>query len=224
MSEKTALRTPGPTVPPEDWPEGKPLPNKIIFREISLKMSRTDPVSIRFEYFKSGRLDVRNGFSDVQSFESHLLPYLDDRDVPNRTWTRHNRDGHSIRNTHMSLKCGEPTIVVFKLRKIYDWQFRNNGSAITVPETYVGGPIFHSRTIRANGTIIDPDDLTGGEHNDCRYCYFVVEGSDTKEYAVPFNIHLELPISESTDGGREIFDYLLPIVVDPDVRWPGGSD
>jgi hypothetical protein len=113
--------------------------------------------------------------------------------------------------------------LVFRLSSDFDWQFNE----FTVPFSmhkddlpycrFAGGGKF-----AADGAHVDPSKKL----SDCRYAYFIVNGPNLpgnlpgqgpQDFIRPFNMHIELLERGNVTHNR------IPIIIDPDVRNPGGS-
>ena len=100
-----------------------------------------------------------------------------------------------------------------------NWQFSRDrdpfsiGLVSTQPEVY-----FEPRKVDDQGNIVP----RGTVQDDCRIAYFIADGAtafdDSEIYEDPFNLHLDL-LDEDSNGDPSP----VPIIIDPDVRFPGGS-
>ena len=107
---------------------------------------------------------------------------------------------------------GGPAYLIFKLDPRLNWRFSSQEPAITHKRAehaeYYGG-LFHVG-----------DDFASFEPvPDCRLVYFVANPPEG-EYQHGFNINVEL-IQKPHVGETE--PRILPIMIDPDIRFPGGS-
>lgn len=142
--------------------------------------------------------------------------------------------------TCLSINAYKDTLVIVKLRKNSNLQFNRSGSAISTDWRYVvqkqssegslpdfgemgkvckiGSDIIVLPTtdVKSNGI-----NAAGTPHpktiDGCKTAYFVIRGRPSGT-SLPFNIHLDI-VGENDEGVQ----YYIPIIIDPDVRHPGGS-
>jgi hypothetical protein len=110
---------------------------------------------------------------------------------------------------------GVLTYVILKLSDRY-WQFARTGRPITIGARGDGARAYYNATrVDAHGT---PDPTPNTDKDDHKVAYFIVDGRQIPApypYPHPFNLHVDLRFTGGS--GR------LPIVIDPDIRHPGGS-
>jgi hypothetical protein len=110
---------------------------------------------------------------------------------------------------------GVLTYVIFKLSDRH-WQFARKGPPITIGARGHGArAYFNAIRVDAQGM---PDPTPGAEKDNHKVAYFIVDGRQIPApypYPHPFNLHVDLRF---TGGAGH-----LPIVIDPDIRHPGGS-
>ena len=121
--------------------------------------------------------------------------------------------------TPLSLQNKAHAYVILRLTG-KNWQFSYDKAPFSIgpegaaiPEAY-----FHARKVDAQGAIVDPATPT----KDCRIAFFVSDGPKAigglERYSHAFNLHLDLKYKNSENQ-----DSFMPIIVDPDIRYPGGS-
>lgn len=119
--------------------------------------------------------------------------------------------------TSMSLNVPKRSLVVLTLPKAANLQFNMNGAAFSCQPDHV--------ELFGETGVLTPDGKRevytavnqGAKTPGCQTAYFVAESSKGKP--VPFNIHLDL-VGEGKEGNG----FCIPIILDPDVRHPGGSE
>lgn len=126
----------------------------------------------------------------------------------------------------LSLKNTQVSYVIFKLSD-KPWQFCGRGRPITVgrkgmqKEAYFEGHrVFSGWNEKDTGTPFDDPDPP---KNGSKVAYFIADAEKAgrneprNEYSHPMNLHVDL--RQTVNGDK----YYMPIIIDPDVRYPGGS-
>lgn len=109
---------------------------------------------------------------------------------------------------------GEPAYIVFKLDPRLNWRFSDNEAGMThkhSAETAYYGGLNH---VRPDGTYV-PEPV-----EDCRLVFLTAD-PPPGEYKHGFNFHVELIQKPHLGKTRP---RCLPITIDPDIRFPGGSE
>lgn len=118
-------------------------------------------------------------------------------------------------NRPLDVCCPGTTVFVFHLSNQRKWQFTRGLKAITLGFTdEVQGDNYYSLRHVVDDSIGTADPPPNGN---CRIAYFTARKASEK-FAHPFNINVELIYKTDIEGRNT-----LPIVIDPDVRFPGGS-
>jgi hypothetical protein len=106
----------------------------------------------------------------------------------------------------LDLNSEVPCYFVLELDAQHNWQFQHDGPAIT-GKTHLHDKYCELRHVH-KGSGHDPAD-------GCKLIYFAAIDPPGKEKPGkhPFNFHVEFLQA----GGKR-----LPIIIDPDIRWPGG--
>jgi hypothetical protein len=131
----------------------------------------------------------------------------------------------------LALEGGEagPAYLVFKLDPRLNWRFSRNEPAITLKNEehcQFYGDLTYAE-LRGNDRndvdLVKEVELAGNGNNtrveNCRLVYFKAN-PPAGEYKHGFNFHVEL-IQRPHFGSDE--PRILPIIIDPDIRFPGGS-
>ncbi|MXO86564.1 hypothetical protein GRI38_11065 [Altererythrobacter aurantiacus] len=123
----------------------------------------------------------------------------------------------------LSINLSRPQILVLHLHDSSALQFSAAGSGITVSESDAELTALSGKLVTSQGEtrIVLTPELPGegsASFEGCRIAFFAVKPpSSGAPFVVPFNLHVEQ--AGEIDGAP----YSFPIVIDPDVRHPGGS-
>lgn len=120
----------------------------------------------------------------------------------------------------LSINAEESTLVIMTLPENGNLQFNSLGAPFSAPSSVVGrfgatGKIKADGGIVFSSVIFPPANTSVTFEDDCKAAFFVVDAAPKEGFR--FNIHLD--ITRDLDGQK----YRIPIIVDPDVRHPGGS-
>jgi hypothetical protein len=113
---------------------------------------------------------------------------------------------------------GEPAFVFLRLDPTLNLRFDSDEAAISLKDARVGNHYGGLQYVLEDGTVLS-EPAAG-----CKLVYFAVSPPllvKGEEYRHGFNFHLELD-QLSPSATSEI--SVLPIIIDPDVGHPGGSD
>ena len=195
-------------VPTEDY-GSKFAPTKMIFLEIGFEMDEAGHLKIRYSH-KGKKRDAPNQADLENEIRKYLIRFPGRRRNRNRPL--------SGDETPMSINGKKSRLVVLKLSESNNLQFNQQGSPISVEvgkADHFGG-VFK---IDNQATFIRSQDLMG-EHPTphCKHAIFAVDAITSTP--LRFNIHLDL-VEYDDDGD---IAYTIPIIIDPDVRHPGGDD
>lgn len=108
---------------------------------------------------------------------------------------------------------GEPAYVVFKLDPRLNWRFSDNDPVISHKQANEAAFYGGLRHVRSNGTYSDKP-VAG-----CMMV-FLVAVPPSGNYKHGFNFHVDLIQKPHLDHTKE---RILPLIIDPDIRFPGGS-
>ena len=103
-----------------------------------------------------------------------------------------------------------------------NWQFARSGTPLTISSEHYDLELYsEAQRVDAFGTA-DDGSAEGAEKDRCRVAYFVANGikahadAPNRDYVHRLNLHVD--IYNADDGGT-----ILPLIIDPDIRYPGGS-
>lgn len=118
-------------------------------------------------------------------------------------------------NRPLDVSCCANTLFIFYLSDQRNWRFTRNAKAITLGcEDPVEQENFYQLRHVVNDSVGSPDAPLNA---DCKIAYFVARKS-SERFAHKFNLNIELVYQPDCEG-----ENTIPIVIDPDVRFPGGS-
>ena len=175
-----------------------PVPTKILVRQIGLVDGPGGP----FGFIGP---DATRPFS-VQAFDRIIDDLLEGSYAPMPSAPLFNRP--------LDVNCSDTTLFIFYLSSQRDWRFTRRARAVTLGDfdeqeqkNYYG-----LRHVTNEGISGAPP-LT----SDCKIAFFTAKKSSDR-FAHPFNLNIELLYTSDTEG-----ENTVPMVIDPDVRYPGGS-
>jgi hypothetical protein len=214
MATALNLSEVGQTVPANDlapirkeWPDAPPA--RYIFREVSLELNG----GLQFFYRNPGlaRPLLQGGIEAV--IAALIAP------PPRAVSLMAAPPGPAVRQSPLDLRIyGLPAYVVLKLDPELNWHFSADQAAVSLKTATVGESYGGLRHVLPDGTI-RPEPGPG-----CSIVYFVARppaiGPDGS-YRHGLNFHVEL-VQNISGGSSE--SSILPIIIDPDVGYPGGSN
>lgn len=191
-----------------ELPAGMPEPEVATVREIDIRLDGGQFVA----EFTAANYDVNvlayGGIAGVVSrVASGNLPMLDEP---------HPKEPYK---TNLSLQNRTYCYVILKL-SARNWQFSRNEDPVTLgyEATKPQEVYFSPRKVDEQGNILG----RGAVQDDCKVAYFIADGAVAHglepDRVDPFNLHLDIMVKDSDDNPSPI-----PIIIDPDVRYPGGS-
>ena len=178
-------------------------PRRIIFREIDI-VTGLGQFPINIIYLPRNVLDPPE--DELDDFIANVI---------NRPTPRPAALVDSV--SPLDLNCHEDCIVMFKLADTWNWQFQPEGDAFTTKEDE-GEKYFnlgHAKYVGGQVVKYAPGEAPG---QGCKLLYFRARGT-TAGYENPFNLTVELVLGVDQDGQPR----RTKLVIDPDVRHPGGS-
>lgn len=125
--------------------------------------------------------------------------------------------------SRLSLRNGELRYVVYALSD-RNWQFARLGRPITIGTTAVESAVYlRARRVWATGadgydegTEFDADESLA--RNGSRVAYMIADGAAARQKQEPYSHRINLHVDLKFSGPR-----FIPLMVDPDIRFPGGS-
>lgn len=194
-----------------------PRPTIVTAREIDYELNRDGEL----EFFFS-RADFRTEIADPAADLLPLLRKIRDNDIQFSWDDTLQKEPTGTYSSRLSLRNHEWCYIVIRLADRRNWQFCKDQPPFTVGVEAFKADIYReARRFESNGAISriyqDPP-LSGNfvpKRMGSRVAYFVADNRASGTFAHGFNIHVDLLYAES--GLR------LPVVIDPDIRWPGGS-
>lgn len=190
------------------------IPDRIIILEIDInkKLCGKD---LRIEYSRGstnlGVKDTKSLFKNVATGDRRLLKKIKNDSLSEK---RLAADGECL------------TCFVVRLSDSINWQFMQVGDPMMGYEKNVLNKFaYNPNRIDNHGCIITGE----SQIENCRTAFFVVDGTKCRDYVVssniekngyymlPFTINIELFYSNN----KEI--HYLPIIIDPEIQWPGGT-
>jgi len=183
-------------------------PQRIIYREIDIEIATPEEVQqgkppINIIYLDNNEPPE----DDIQVFIARVINRATIRPVSLIDST-----------SPLDLNCNEQCYIVFQLADYWNWQFDPKGYAFTTKE-YEGFKYFNLIHVIWDPVTQRPVEYPEGEApgEGCRLLYFRAQGT-TAGYQDGFNLTIELNLGFSDQDKRR-----TKIVVDPDIRHPGGS-
>jgi len=119
--------------------------------------------------------------------------------------------------TSMSLNVEEPTVVVFILKSPKNIYFSRDGTPFSYDPANAKDCFFEATRVDKDGNFHDARQ-SSVENSRVAYMYVKPKlGSGVVVYDAPFNIHIDF------EGLGFESSFRIPVIIDPDVRFPGGS-
>ncbi|TFI58334.1 hypothetical protein E2493_10120 [Sphingomonas parva] len=194
--------------------QGVPKPRLATIREIDIK-TNGNKIDAKFSRgnFVVDTTDYPGGIAEVvDRVRRDTLPYPDDTSGgPSAPF-----------KCPLSLKNNKNVYVIFKLTG-KNWQFAHNAQPFSIGvEAYKSDCYFDARRVDSAGAVDDGDDPAIKKYG-CKVAYFIALGDravsgNPPDYVHDFNLHLDLIYSDHNQNAT-----YTPIIVDPDIRFPGGS-
>ena len=193
---------------------GLDIPDRIVVLEIDIK-KRLFNKDLWIDYSRGstnlGVKDIENLFKNVAAGNRKLL-----RKIKNDSFSekRLAADGECL------------TCFVIRLSDSINWQFMQVGDPMMGYQKNVLNEFaYNPNRIDNCGCIITGE----SQIENCRTAFFVVDGTKCRNYIVSNNIekngHYMLPFTINVEifysNNKEV--HYLPIIIDPEIQWPGGT-
>lgn len=203
--EANAIMTTYPFDPPANY-DG-PMPRHVIVREITFAPRENE---LKF-YFSRG-IDI-----DLDSYPDSFEEIVDK--VCNRSFAFPPRPLKLVSpfKSPLSLSNNRFSYVVYVLSENKNWQFSRRGWPITITKLPIGRYYNGRRADKSGHAKADPGDFLNNR-DDCNVAFFIADGRNPAPDGDNINLHIDLTFR---DVGET--PYFMPLIVDPDIRWPGGS-
>jgi len=121
----------------------------------------------------------------------------------------------------LSLENDQLSYVVYLLNSGKDWQFARRGWPISIAVARTKNYYAAHRADASGHAGADDGSNFSRERDGCHVAFFIADGrlaSSDEKYGDFINIHVDL-VYRDTDETR-----FMPLIIDPDVRYPGGSE
>ena len=190
---------------------------KIIHLGLAIKNKRKIELKIK------GHTEVPQ-YQEGKSFEDRLLEFYKDSKKPSMIPhnQRHPHPHQSRKPTDASIKLYEPCHLIYHLDDGLEWCFSREYFPFTQDSSLVGMDVFwNPRHVSNKLEVLNYDRPAAG----CRYATMIFDPANLgPDYVARFNLHVEL-IDEIAKQGDPIklSSAFTPVILDPDVRYPGGS-
>lgn len=182
-----------------------PQPTKAYMLEIGIDRTGKKVLFGYKQYWVSPTFNQGTAHGEFLAWANGLIA----KPIKGERMVVHSKPGQR-KQTKMSFRCNELVYLLFKLDDSIDWRFSVDGPAISADGTSGGNAVFFAP--KGAGELMDRK----------RYAYAIADcpkgtsggsGGDIEAY---FNLHVDF-----LEGGEG--DAYIPVVIDPDVRHPGGN-
>lgn len=199
-----------------DWPY--PEPTRYIFRELSMECRN----GLQFFYKDPGLAQPLPGGGIAEVVAQQLAARAGGGAAATgmgRYGLAAAAAGNPPQQTPLDLKViGTPTYIVLALDPQVNWHFDSDDSAISLKDIGATAHYGGLRHVLADGSV------QAAPGADCRIVYFAASPPEVPEngqYRHGLNFHVQLTQNSS---GHSSTASILPIIIDPDVGYPGGSN
>jgi hypothetical protein len=174
-----------------------------------------------------GRIQLAmTGYTDLDKcptendFAAQIAKYVSDPcgRPPLTPFGKQYPDDACFKANDMSLRLGEAHYLVYHLKDSLSWAFSRNFAPFTQDAEITDKEIFSApRLINGHGELLP----NGKFADDCRFAAFIFTPPANRpaDYVFRFNLHIEL-LENPSDPDNSAY---IPLIIDPDVRWPGGK-
>ncbi len=191
----------------ETMPAGFPVPQRIIVRQLDFVAGAGGPLV----WLQPDRSHPCNSLADVAQMITAVR-------TPMGYDANH---GAAAYYRPLDLNLDRPTCFIIRLSDNWNWRFSHKARGATLGPNVATNPANYCnlRHVLADGT----EQYDAFDHPlACRIIYFFARppaGNPIPQFQNSFNLNVELMYGGG--GGAEINS--IPIVIDPDIRFPGGS-
>lgn len=180
---------------------GGPQPTKAYMVEVGIDRNGKKVLFSYSQYWKSPKFNEPTAHREFLDWVNGMIA----KPVKGDKLMSHAKPGKR-KMTKMSFRCNELIYLVFKLDDKLDWRFSVDGPAVSTDSDSAAKGVFFAS--KGSG------ELT----NSKTYAYAVADcpkGSAGDTIEANFNLHIDF-----LEGGDT--DAYTPVIIDPDVRYPGG--
>lgn len=191
---------------PRDRPATFPIPERIIVRQLDIVGGAGGPIV----WLQPDRSHACNSLADVaQMVTAVRLPLGYNANLPAAAYHR-----------PLDLNLDRPTCFIIRLSNTWNWRFSHKAKGATLGPNVATNPANYCnlRHVLADGT----EQYDAFNHPlECKIIYFFARPpvDPPADFQNSFNLNVELLYAGGAPG--EINS--IPIVIDPDIRFPGGS-
>lgn len=211
------------SVPMDERTGSHPQPQQAIFYRLE---SATRGRTIQFHYTARR---IWTGLSSHDDFKAKMTKLIAQEkgdigdDPAKRTRDNNAQSTNRSKDTLLSINFENIPLsyIVIKLSSRYHWQFSRTVAPFMMDKSDKNRNCFlEARRFDSAGNLVDDNNET---KDGCRFSYFIADPSKfitnaNNEFQHRFNIHIDLL---EMDGAT--IDSYMPIIIDPDVRHPGGN-
>jgi hypothetical protein len=208
---------PTPIPPAENsWPQ----PSWAYMLEVSLDVSSG---SFEFKYKRmwKKRLTAGGDAAKHAQFLAWIVSEVANPSPPNN-WNQFDTRKNIRKPSKMSFNCDKLIYLVIKLAPNLNWRFTADAPPISMDSFWQGKDVFFKATnLNALGVPVK----SPAKNNAYKYAYVIIDcpkgapgvGDIPGAIEARFNLHVDLMEGPDDD------DPYVPIIIDPDVRNPGGG-
>jgi hypothetical protein len=213
---------PQDAVPMDERAGSLPQPGEAVFYRLDIATTGRD-IELRYTARKvwqglSGHDDFKNKMADLINNGNGNIGNI----RPKRTRDNDAGPAGRSKDTHLSINFDKIPLsyVVLKLSSRRNWQFSRTTAPFMMDRKDQGkGGFLEARRFDSSGAVINNATKADG----CQFAYFIVDPSKFDidadgGFQHRFNIQIDLL---ELDGPS--IDSRIPIIIDPDVRHPGGN-
>jgi hypothetical protein len=176
------------------------LPNRVLFREIILDLSTPDKIDVVY-------LDHQKATTEsISAFVARKTPY-----------PQPSRPKLDEKSSPLDLHCEEDCFVAFMLSGFHNWWFSTDGDCFTTKKDL--GEKYSDLVHVTNEGVAYPTGVPIPEG--CKLLYFRARCNNSN-HQDGFNLRIELDLGDATVGGK-LEKRRTQLIIDPDIRFPGGS-
>ncbi len=191
-------------------------PKKAVVLEVEMDAS-TRRIHLKF----SNVWKSKDSFSNHQDFKTWIKGFVSDIPAPGKFIPKDKTPGHR-KPTDMSLKSKDFVYLVFKLSDNWDWRFAADGYPISQEKKWKNSGVFVGAKHLGN----DGVETDAGLGKSGKFAYIIADCEKAKPNDLGgniegrFNLHVDI-IEDILNS--ETSPY-IPLIIDPDVRYPGGNE